>query len=67
MFGWFACTPFFGEMTDVDMKTMMYAEQQRMIEDDVVPFGFHEDGVVEEDTGVREGGDVWFTQKEVIF
>ena len=49
------------------MKTMMYAEQQRMIEDDVVPFGFHEDGVVEEDTGVREGGDVWFTQKEVIF
>ena len=67
MFGWFACTPFFGEMTDVDMKTMMYAEQQRMIEDDVVPFGFHEDGVEEEDKPVREGGDVWFTQKEVFF
>ena len=30
LFGWFAATPFFGEMTDIDMKSMMYAEQQRI-------------------------------------
>ena len=67
MFGWFAATPFFGEMTDIDMKSMMYAEQQRMIEDDVVPFGVFDDGVIEEVESIREGGDTWFVQKDVFF
>ncbi len=67
MFGWFAATPFFGEMTDIDMKSMLYAEQQRMIEDDVVPFGVFDDGIVEEAVSERIGGDTWFTQKDVFF
>ena len=67
MFGWFAATPFFGEMTDIDMKSMMYAEQQRMIEDDVVPFGVFDDGVVDEVETIREGGDTWYVQKDTFF
>jgi hypothetical protein len=67
LFGWFAVTPFFGEMTDIDMKNMLYAEQQKLIEDDLVPFGVFDDGVEEETESVVEGGDRWFVQKETFF
>jgi hypothetical protein len=67
LFGWFAATPFFGEMTDIDMKSMMYAEQQRMIENDVVPFGVYDNGIIEEVESIVEGGDRWFVQKDVFF
>ena len=38
-----------------------------MIEDDVVPFGVFDDGVIEEVESIREGGDTWFVQKDVFF
>jgi len=67
LFGWFAVTPFFGEMTDIDMKNMLYAEQQKLIEDDLVPFGVFDDGVEDEPETERIGGDTWFVQKETFF
>jgi hypothetical protein len=67
LFGWFAVTPFFGEMTDIDTKSMLYAEQQKLIEDDLVPFGVFDDGVDDEPETERVGGDTWFVQKETFF
>ena len=54
-------------MTDIDLKNMLYAEQQKLIEDDLVPFGVFDDGVVEEAESERVGGDTWFVQKDVFF
>jgi hypothetical protein len=63
LFGWFATTPFFINETDIDIKTLMFAEHQKMIEDDLVPFGFTDDGLDhhEEEGAFTSGGDVWST------
>lgn len=39
MFGYFATTPYFLNLTDINIRDMIHAENIRMIEDDVVPFG----------------------------
>jgi hypothetical protein len=57
LFGWFTTTPLFMDYTDIDVKRLMYEEQMRMIEDDMVPFGIVDDGQ-QSDTEVIQG-DVW--------
>jgi len=44
MFGYYAMTEQFMNMTDVNIKETLYREKMRAIEEDVVPFGFHDDG-----------------------
>src|SRR6056300_464347 len=44
MFGYFATTQFFSDMTDINLKEMMFKNQMQEIEDDIVPFGFIDDG-----------------------
>lgn len=44
MFGYFASTQFFNDMTDIDLKQMLFEQKMKDIEDDVVPFGFVDDG-----------------------
>lgn len=61
LFGWFVTNPFFNEMTDINVKNMMYAEQVRMIEDDLVPFGFHDDGQSEPVVEVVQG-ERWYVE-----
>jgi hypothetical protein len=39
LFGWFSTTPFFAESTDVNMKSMLYAEKVKQIEDELIPVG----------------------------
>ena len=43
MFGYFASTQYFGDMTDIDLKQMLFDQRMKEIEDDVVPFGFIDD------------------------
>lgn len=62
LFGWFTTTPMFVEETDLDIRQMLYAEQMKMIEDDLVPFGVIDDGL-EEDTEIIQG-DRWTTIRE---
>ena len=40
MFGYFISTPFFQEMTDINVRQMMFKQRMKEIEDDVPPFGF---------------------------
>ncbi len=40
MFGYFASTQFFSDMTDINLKQLMFEQKMKEIEDDVVPFGF---------------------------
>lgn len=44
MFGYFVATQFFADMTDINLKQMMFEQKMREIEEDVVPFGFIDDG-----------------------
>jgi len=44
MFGYFVSTQFFADMTDINLKQMMFENQVRQIEDDIVPFGFIDNG-----------------------
>jgi len=43
LFGYFVTTQFFSDMTNIDLKKMMFEEKMRMIEEDIVPFGFIDD------------------------
>jgi len=43
MFGYFASTQYFGDMTDINLKDMLFKQKMKEIEDDVVPFGFIDD------------------------
>lgn len=57
LFGWFAATPMFNEAMDSSMRNLIYSQQAKQIEDEVLPFGFIDDGQLEEeivdDTGQR--------------
>jgi len=44
MFGYFISTQQFTDMTDINLKQMIFEKQQREIEDAIVPFGFIDDG-----------------------
>jgi len=45
MFGWFAATDMFHNMTDIKLKSMLYEETIRKAEDELVPFGEIDDGL----------------------
>jgi hypothetical protein len=60
MFGWFAATPMFAESVDTGMREYIYAQQMKQIEDEVLPFGFNDDGRQEENpTHVDNEGQIW--------
>jgi len=44
MFGYFVSTQYFADMTNIDLKKMLFDQKMREIEDDIVPFGFIDDG-----------------------
>jgi hypothetical protein len=44
LFGYFVTGSYFADMTDINLKQMLFDQRMREIEDDVVPFGFHDDG-----------------------
>lgn len=62
LFGWFSATPMFSEMMDSNMRTFIYSQQAKQIEDEVLPFGFIEDGR-EETTIVDDEGQQWDIDK----
>jgi hypothetical protein len=45
MFGFFVSTQYFSDMTDINLKQMMFEKKMQEIEDDVPPVGFIDDGV----------------------
>lgn len=45
MFGFFVSTQYFSDMTDINLKQLMFEKKMKEIEDDVPPVGFIDDGV----------------------
>ena len=57
MFGFFISTPYFQEMTDINVKNLMFKQRVREIEEDVPPFGLSADPV--DDFTYEEKLDPW--------
>jgi hypothetical protein len=63
LFGWFTTTDIFAGISNIDMKDMLYKEQLKAIQDDMLPFGIIDDGQ-EKKEGIGDGeGNVWFEEK----
>jgi hypothetical protein len=63
MFAWFATTDIFNGITNIDMKNMLYAEKLKAIQDDLLPFGFIDNGLNEPEVEIDEFGNRWSTYK----
>jgi len=67
MFGYFTSTQYFGDMTNINLKDMIFRKQMKEIEDDIVPFGFIDDAsdhirMLEE----NEKGNPWAIEYDEI-
>ncbi len=60
LFAWFVTTVFFEHLTDSQVKNLLYSEQQKMIEDDLLPAGVFGSVKDEEVSFVDNEGDRWF-------
>ena len=59
LFSWFVTTEYFYHLTDSQVKDLLYSEQQKMIENDMLPAGVF-GAVKEEESFVDKEGDRWF-------
>ena len=50
LFSWLTTNPYFKDLNDVNMREKMYENHIKQIEDELTPFGFYDDGGIEEDT-----------------
>jgi len=62
LFGWFITTEYFNHLSDTQVKDLLYADQQRMIENDMLPAGVF-GSISEPETFVDSTGDRWFAQE----
>ena len=67
MFGYFSSSQYFGDMTDINLKDMIFKKKMQEIEDDVVPFGFIADGSEEIDRLERQGKIEWQVEYDPNF
>jgi hypothetical protein len=44
LFGYFVSTQYFSDMTDINLKDMIFRQKMKEIDDDMVPFGIIDDG-----------------------
>ena len=44
LFGYFVTSKYFGDMTNINLKEMIFKQKMKEIEDDIVPFGHIDDG-----------------------
>ena len=57
LFGWLTTNPYFKEITDRDLRKIMYEKKIKQIEEEMLPIGFVNDGQQEE--LVLESNDLW--------
>ena len=62
LFAWLSTQMFFKDLTDVNIREGLYNSQTRMIQNDLTPFGFIEDGSEPEAEVID--GDYWMWADE---
>ena len=65
LYSWLTNQNYFKELTDDDIRKRLYQSQQKMIEEDMAPFGFVDDGISMADDApfVDVEGDLWTPTK----
>ena len=61
LFAWSTNQPFFKELTDMDLRVKLMQDRERQMEEEVLPFGFLDDGgdPEEETTSTPHHHDIW--------
>jgi hypothetical protein len=59
IFAWLTAQTFFKDSTNIDIRKLMLAEQNMLVEEDLAPVGFIDDGLKEEVYIDGSNGDVW--------
>jgi hypothetical protein len=59
LFSWLVQQRYFRELTDQDIREKMFAEQMKMIEEEMVPFGFIENGHDPDENSIPGDDNVW--------
>ena len=67
MFGYFSSTQYFGDMTDINLKDMLFNKQMKEIDDDMVPFGFIDDASEEIERLENPRGSEWAIEYDPNF
>jgi hypothetical protein len=67
MFGYFSSTQYFGDMTDINLKDMIFNKQMKQIDDDIVPFGFIDDASDEIERLENDGRSEWAVEYDPNF
>ena len=62
IFGWLSNQPYFKELSNSNIRNQMYVEQQNLIEQDMAPYGFVDNGVdtPENEETIDEYGTRWY-------
>ena len=63
MFGYFVSTQYFADLTNINLKQMLFNQRMQEIENDVVPFGFIDDGK-EYSEVVENRDDPWHIRED---
>lgn len=63
MFAWITTQPYFKDLMNSDIRTDIYKDKIQKIEENMIPFGFIQDGSSEE-YEVDSEGDIWRTVDE---
>lgn len=64
LFGYFAVTNTFSNLTDINLKQVMFEQRMKEIEDDIVPFGFVDDGLDNEVDPIVDPRSGWAIDTE---
>jgi len=67
LFGWMTTQKYFKELTDMDFRRRLEEFNKDMIEDELTPFGFIDDGVPTESTFKDNSGQVWSTDEKLTW
>jgi len=59
LFAWLTAQTFFKDSTSIDVRKLMLAEQNMLVDEDLTPVGIIDDGKREEITIDRENNDIW--------
>ena len=64
LFGWFTSTDVFENLTNIDVKNLLYKERLAEIQDDMLPFGYIDNGQNRINSGEKgDDGNIWFEQE----
>jgi hypothetical protein len=60
LLAWLTTQPFFKDLTDMNLRKVLFDEQAKQIEEELTPFGVILNGIDEKDIPEVFTGDLWF-------